>query len=86
MNRLKHLECSLDFFMDFLKNGVEGKIVVIENKLPDDTELVGIGMNESNGNILLILKSESFPEVPNFGDKLHRDRDKIESPVYNKIQ
>lgn len=69
--RIATLDLTPELFIEFCKasgerGGLARKFIVIENPLPDDTEVVRIRVAPLSypNTLQLVLTSESFPNVP----------------------
>lgn len=63
--RYKQIRIDSDILLHFLKS--DGYIFKIESGLPKDTRIVNARFDETRMHFILILYSESFPDIPKGG-------------------
>ena len=75
--KLACLQLTPHIFIELCKHGVE-KTLVVDNKLPEDTQFIRAG-HDQFGNLFLVLQSDSFEEIEN-GGKMPM----LENPVFSR--
>lgn len=51
-------------FLEICKEGCPRAFELVDNALPKDAEIVRVGYDDNSGELLLVIWSQSYPDVP----------------------